>query len=244
MKQDFSEILREHLFEERRKNPLANETTISKKMNIPPTTFNRLLNGYSKPSVNTILKLSRFIPELKKSLPKEVMNMFEVTLAGQSLQYIGHVLESLLSDKNLFLCWVLAFSKKGITEEEIKESFGQPGISALKTLEKENIISKDESGCYRVIEKNKSAIFSFRLIKAHLIFLAEQYNPDNSRNNYIHYWVESLSREGREKVMRAHQEFHRVIRKIMEDERNKGDLPVFSIACGDMLSGKSQEGGK
>ena len=64
MSEKVSEILREYLIEERQKNPAINETAISKKMDIPPTTFNRLLNVYSKKaSVNTIIKLSQFIPE-------------------------------------------------------------------------------------------------------------------------------------------------------------------------------------
>ncbi|MCZ0932158.1 MAG: hypothetical protein OXJ52_03285 [Oligoflexia bacterium] len=45
---------------EKQKNPYINEASISKKMDIPPTTFNRLVNGRSKPAVQTLLKLSRF----------------------------------------------------------------------------------------------------------------------------------------------------------------------------------------
>ena len=83
MSEKFSEILREYLVEERQKNPAINEIAISKKMGIPPTTFNRLLNGYSKKaSVNTIIKLSQFIPELKKTLPEEIVKLFEVYRSG------------------------------------------------------------------------------------------------------------------------------------------------------------------
>ena len=238
MSEKVSDILREYLVEERQKNPAVNETTISKKMDIPPSTFNRLLNGYSKPSVNTILKLSQFIPELKKAIPEEVMKVIEVTVERDTFEYAGQMLETLLSDKYLFLCWILAFSTKGITEEEIREDFGRQGLSALEMLEKKNILSKDAKGFYKVKEQNRYVTFSFRLIKAHLIFLVEQYKPDNSTKNHIHYWVQSLNETGRLKVIKAHQIFHREIRKIMDDEENQGDMPYFSMGCSDILSEK------
>jgi len=101
MSEKISEILREFLIEERQKNPAINETAISKKIGIPPTTFNRLLNGYSKKaSLSTIIKLIQFIPELKKNLPEEVVKVFEVTMEKKTSEYMGgQMLETLLYDK-------------------------------------------------------------------------------------------------------------------------------------------------
>ena len=93
------------------------------------------LNGYSKPSVNTALKLSQFIPELKKSLPEEVLQMLKTTMNEEDFKSMGKALATFLSEKHFFLCWILAFSNKGITEEEIEDQFGKQGIRALKTLE-------------------------------------------------------------------------------------------------------------
>ena len=235
MNKDFSEILRGYVLQQREKNPSVNEITISKKMNIPRSTFNRLMNGYSKPNTATILKLCHFIPELRKQLPPDVSKLLKVTLKRKDTEYIPYLLETLLYDKNNFLCWVLAFSKKGVRMDEVKESFGQQGASALKALEKNKIISKGEDGHYRVTEQKRDTILSFRLIKAHLMFLAEQYKPDHLDTNYIHYWVESLNEEGRKRVMKIHQEAHRKILQIMQNEDYKGDVPVFSIGCSDIL---------
>ena len=46
MNEKVAEILKDYLLQERKKNPSTNGTAISKKMDIPPTTFNRLLNGH------------------------------------------------------------------------------------------------------------------------------------------------------------------------------------------------------
>ena len=40
MNKEFSEILRDFVLEKKQKNPSVNETSLSKKMDIPPTTFN------------------------------------------------------------------------------------------------------------------------------------------------------------------------------------------------------------
>lgn len=243
MNEEFSEILRDYVLEEQQKNPSANGISISKKMNIPPTTFNRLLNGHSKPSANTLSKLLQYIPELKKSLPEEISRILKVTLERENKEYIEEALETVLSDKYAFLCWVPAFSKRGITEREIRDNFGRQGLTALKTLAEKNILSKDEDTAYKVTKKDKDTILSFRLIKTHFMFLSEQYRPDNVRDNYIHYWVQFVNEKGLKKLMRAHQEFHRTIGKIMDDRDNQGDMPAFSIACSDLLSqGDPKEG--
>ena len=206
-------------------------------MDIPPTTFNRLINGHSKPVVKILLKLNQFIPELKSLLPEELMKVFKVTLEKENFEYVGETLESLLSDKNIFLCWILAFSNKGITIEEIRDYLGQAGVRAFATLEENKIIAKNDKGYYKVKEKNKYAIFSFRLIKSHLLFLAKQYKSDNIKNNYICYEVESLNKEGKKELIQAHRDFHKKIQRIMSDEKNKGDEPAFSISCSDSLLG-------
>ena len=235
MDKGFSEILRDYVSEQRQKNPSVNETAISKKMDIPPTTFNRLVNGHSKPAVKTLLKLSQFIPELNSLLPEEVMKVFKVTMEREDSEYVGEPFETLLSDENIFLCWMLAFSNKGITVDEIRNHLGQAGVRALKTLEKNNIITKNDRDYYKVKEKNKYVIFSFRLIKAHLLFLAKQYKPDNIKSNYICYEVESLNKEGKQELIQAHRDFHKKTQRIMRDEKNKGDEPAFSISCIDSL---------
>ena len=237
MNEQFSEILRNYVKGERQKNPSANETALAKKMDIPTATFNRLINGHFNPNTKTILKLSQFIPAMKKLLPKDISQVLEISMK-RDFTPLEESLEALLYDKNVFLCWSMAFAQKGITEKEVKDSLGQQGVKALKTLEQNKIIEKNENLRYKVIEKNKDTILSFRLMKAHLMFLAEQYKPDNLDKNYIYYWVDSLNKEGWKKVMRIHQEAHKKVQKVMDSEEYKGDISGFSIGCSDMLSDK------
>ena len=236
MNEEFSKILRNYLTEEREKNPSANGTTVSKKMGIPIATFNRLLNGNSDPSLNTILKLSHFIPEFKELLPEKIATLLKVTLERKNTEYINQNLETLLYDRDLFLCWLLAFALKGVTLSKIKDCLGQKGVDAIKTLEKYQVVSKCDNERYKLTEASKDTIISFRLIKAHCVFLVEQYKPDGLNKNYIHYWADFLNEEGRREIMKIHQEAHRKIMKIMRDTNYKGNSLVFSTSCSDVLT--------
>lgn len=233
MNDKFSKILRNYLAEKREKTPSLNGTIISKRMGIPPATFNRLLNGNSEPSLNTMLKLSHFIPEIKELLSDKLTKLLKVTLEGKNTEYITQSLETLLYNKHIFFCWLLAFSPKGIPLSEIKSCLGRRGVDAIKTLEKHQIVSKHDNGHYKVTEENKDTITSFDLIKAHCAFLIDHYEPYGDLKNYIHYWANFLNEEGKRKVMQVHQEAHRKIMKIMKDTNYKGDTLIFSISCSD-----------
>ena len=132
---------------------------------------------------------------------------------------------------------MLAFLNKGIKADDIKDQFGKEGLKALGILEKQAVIVKDSKGYYKVRDKSRHAIFSFELIKSHFLFLAKKYNAENIRSNYISYEVESLNEEGKKELIETQREFHKRIQKIMNDEKNKGDEPVFSITCSDSLLG-------
>ena len=235
MKRALSDILRNYVLEQRQKNPTVNETSISKKINVPPTTFNRLLNGYSKPSLKTFSKLLKFIPELESVLPSDIFQIVNITLERKNRECMIDNLNSLLSNKDIFLCWVLSFSEKGTTEEEVKKNFGEQGLKALNVLLEKKIIVKTEDQHYKVIKKTQDMVLSFHLIQAHLMFLVEQYNPSKLKDNYIHYSVESLNEESHKELLEAHREFYKKVRKIMDSKENRGSRLAFSIACSDLL---------
>ena len=68
--------------------------------------------------------------------------------------------------------------------------------------------------------------------------MAEQYKPEDLNNNHIHYWVGSVNKEAKRKLLKVHREFYRTVRKIMDAENNKGDELIFSLACSDSLLAK------
>ena len=206
MNENVSDVLREFLIQQRKANPALNEAVLSKKMNIPPTTFNRLINGYSKPNMETMLKLSRFIPELKTSLSEELNEIINLpSEANKNTQlplselqsrlspeaasalkitiregkhYAGQDTEQILTDKNTFICWALAALGKGVSEENIKNRLGQAGTKALNRLIRAGILAKNPSGSCQLVNKKKNTILSLALLKKHAMFLVDEYKTD------------------------------------------------------------------
>lgn len=92
MNEKILEILREFLIEERQKNPAINETAISKKIDIPPTTFNRLLNGYYTPPVTPVTTWA----DLIKMSPDWVLGSVESGEVGEKFHQIPLSYHSLM----------------------------------------------------------------------------------------------------------------------------------------------------
>ena len=238
---------------------------MAKKIGIPSTTFNRLINGYSQPNLITLSKLIKNIPALKNCLPEQIKKAFEVTLSAtqEDLLPVGngtgfvkesagidkkvnyeksslewserkkYIYEEVLSDKDVFLCYMLAQSKEKITKEEVRDYFGQKGVKALNTLVEKKLLLKKENSYY--VNKDPHHEGSFRLLKKNVICLAKQYDPDDVRRSYIHGAVEGLNEKGMEQLLTAHRKFHKTVLSIMQNKDNKGDKPFFSIACSDFV---------
>ena len=235
--QKLSNLLQNYISKQTDENSLLSDSQISQKLNIPTPTFHRILNGRSKPSLETLIKLSKFIPEIKEFLPKE---LFEVILEKTKGEILGKRLEVLLLDADMFLIYVLAFSDKGITEDYIVKNFGSKKIEKLKTLEKEGFIKREGNGLsiYRVT-RDRQMTQSFELIKKHIKILNRFYKTQQPESNYAFYGIDRLNKKGVKELMKANKSYHKKVVDIMSDKENKGDISVFATGVSDLLFEKS-----
>lgn len=233
--QKLSDLIHNYVRKQTKQNKQLSENRVSEQLGIPAPTFNRILNGRSKPSVYTLIKLSKYIPEVKNFLPRE---MFEVVFEKTNGEMLGEKLEALLFDPDMFLIYALAFCDNGITEDFIIRHFGSEKISKLKVLEKEGfVVKKKEEDSDTVVYKagQKQITTSFKLIQKHIETLNKFYKSDKPENNYAFYGIDTLNKQGVLELMRANKEFHKKTAEIMNKKENKGDIPVFSTGISDML---------
>ncbi len=234
MEANISNVIREYMIKKREKSPHLNEAALSKQMKIPATTFNRLLNGHSRPNLVTTLKLLQFIPELRHHLPQEVAQMMEVTLSQKNSEFVESKWEDCLYDGHNFLCLALTICKKGTTKEEIKDLMGSQGVKALDLLERKNMVKQVRPGRYRSVMTDKNfSILSLPLIKNHIKTLIDQFNVSKEGSNYIHYQVDSLSPEGVEELKKMQKEMHQRVQQIAK--KHQGDIPVFALGSSAVL---------
>ena len=231
--QKLSDLLQDYILQQTEKNGRLSESRISQKLDIPAPTFNRLMNGRAQPSLKTLVKLSKFIPEVKNFLPEE---MFKVVLEKTNGEKLGERLEALISDSDMFLIYALAFSESGITEEFIIKNLGSQKIKKLRTLEEEGFIKREGNGRgrYKVTEK-RQLTESFALIKKHIDTLNGFYKSAEPDKNYAFYGVDRLNKKGVLELMQAGKDFHGKITDIMNKKENKGDIPVFTTGVSDIL---------
>ena len=230
--EQFSNILKDYVLERKKVNPKISESQIAQGLGISQTTFYRMLNYNTYPSVRNLLKLCKSVPKLKTLVTEE---MLEVTRESKTGKYMGKELENLLSKKHLFITYALALSSHGVTEEEILYCLGYEGIKALEILIKKSFVIKKDNNKYKATEMDKGIILSFEVLKKHIKVLADEYKPDNVANNYIFYKMESLNKEGRQELYKIYKKAHRKVQGLMEKEEYKGDTPMFAVGFVDML---------
>ncbi|MDE0151975.1 MAG: hypothetical protein OXK80_05730 [Bdellovibrionales bacterium] len=227
----FSEILRNYISEKQKINPTLSENQIANKIGISASTFHRMINCKAYPHFKTIIKLCETIPELKTFI---TYNITEVSDESKTSEYIGEELEDLMEDQNLFITYALAISHHGITEDEITYCIGYNGQKALRVLLDKGFVKK-EGDRYRATNQKKGIVLSFKVLKKHIVTLAERYKPDCKGNNYIFYKTESLNKAGIKELKKINKETHRKVQRLMEKEEYKGDTPMFSVGFCDMF---------
>ena len=228
---EFSEMLREYVSDRQKNRPHLTETDIASRIGVARTTFNRIINQQSQPSLKTLVHLYNTVPQVKSFVKKTVTSVNTESKHDP----IESDLEELLEDENLFIAYILAFSEHGVTSKELIVSMGKNGQKALQTLINKKLVRKENDNRYRAVDKKKGLVLSFPLIKKHITALMKHYKPDNIGSNYVHYHIESLNKTGLRKIREVQQELHKKVQKIMSKKEHLGDIPIFSIGVCDVI---------
>ena len=229
--ENISDILKDYVSQRKKVNPHISKSQIAQTLGISQPTLHRMLNYNAHPNVHNLLKLCKSVPKLKSLVTEKIL---EVTRESKTGKYMGEELESLISKKHLFIAYALALSSHGVTEEEIFYCLGHEGVKALEDLREENVVIKKDDNRYRATE-DKGIVLSFEVLKKHIKIWAEEYKPKNFENNYIFHQMETLNDEGRRELYQIYKDAHRKVQRLMEDEKYKGDIPMFAVGFVDML---------
>ena len=238
-----SDILREYILEKQKLNPSLSRAQLAQKVGIPESTFNRIVNSYTQPSLTNLSKLYQYIPQIQTFVKNCITKISE---RNPTSEYVGDEMESLLGNQYLFITYALAISHRGITEKEIMYCLGYSGKKALHILLEKRLIKKSDNNVYRATNEKKGMTLSFEVFKKHSMALIERYQIDNFGRNYIYYVTESLNEEGLKKLRAIYRETHRKVQKLMEKQENKGNIPVFAGGYCDMfcIEECNEKGGK
>lgn len=233
-------------------NPRLSVNALSKRSNVSEATLRRIVKDQIKtePCPDTVLEVliaitkEQKISELAKMFPGIIADKLKAAFGFQThtsnYQYVPE-LEQELNDEISYLVYKIAANTNGVSIEQIKSSFGIIGLERLeKLIEKKLIEFKD--GQYHAIYKSFSMsnqVF-IRNFKSVAQFINISKNRDLSQNLFYNL-SESISREAYQEVLKIQKQALKKISQIINDEKNKGDIPFFHLTAVDRFDHKASE---
>jgi len=222
-------------------NGLAMRSTVG------ATTLRRILSLEIKgdPSPHTVLNIASAVSKEKRL--SKLIHMFEGPV-GELLRdsFSAYVevsaphtfdvdLNEILRDRLNYFIYKLAANRNGVTENEVKDLYGQLGLEKLKKLREQGLI-KLEGVVYHASEKNFS--LDLEIAKEHLPELVKFYRPENLEAglNLFYTLSESVSLEGVKKIKEIQREAAKKVYEIMQAPEYSGNVPYFTVQLCEVLS--------
>lgn len=229
------------------KNENVSINALAMRMGIAETTLRRIRNGdlVRLPKNDNLLKIICYIyksfdlQEITKHLPPALKEFFmaEYLIVTGSEKNPVTILDREIVDSQItYLVLKLASNHSGVARTEILRMFGELGLKSAKHLQNSDILLEDSTGIFRTKIcafrlNDESFITNFKTVSEYIkIDREERVGP-----NLYYNLSESLSLEGLIKVHNIQKKAINEICEIMNDEKFKGELPVFTLAAIDTL---------
>jgi len=219
---------------------------LAMRMGIAETTLRRIRGGQSKrlPNSENLLKIVFYIYktkdlyEVREVLPpllkEHFTSLFLLTEASLN-NPVTEIDDSIIDNQITYLVLKLASNHSGVNKNEVLRLFGEIGLKSAETLIDSDILT-EEKGLF------KTKINTFRL--PHNSFIKNfksvsdfiKIDPEKTKGPNIYYNLsESLNLEGLTRVQAIQKKAVKEISDILNNDKFKGELPVFSLTAVDTL---------
>lgn len=242
----WSESIRECLDRFKQRYPRLSEGQIARKIGLPQSTLNRIVNDPAKPRLDTVIKivlntgngdkLSDVLNDYDNRLGDKIKNAIAAADRADNINVTPAEVEEILNDPDLFVAHLLCQSQNGITKGVLVGVLGTNGLEAVDKLIGHGLVERRNDRYFST--KVGHVVRSFDHIKRHLSTYAKFYKPSHvgRDRNYVHSHTDFLTKEAIAKLQEAHREFSSKVIDILDDKRNQGDLPVFSVGFMDTFT--------
>ena len=236
------------------KNKRISLNGLSKRCAVSEPTLRRIMNGRIKtlPMLSTIVDILCTLH--KADSLNELIEIYRGTELGDFLNNNFNVLSEsnfnyefsvelneALRDDVSYLIFKLAANRSGVTTEKIEKIFGHHGLEKLKHLNNLNLIN---------IEKNivKTVVEGFSLshdqfiphFKAVADFIKTEQSQVQKKNLFYNF-SESVNEQSLKEILSIQKSALKKITKVLNEEQNAGDYPVFVLSAIDTLATEDEE---
>ena len=232
------------------KYPNYSSTQIAKEIGMTQSTFSRIENGQTNPSLNSISKLLASLgkahqltdaikisnPQLAETIKQNFSHNIDTPImGGEYAKYFSHH-----EYRKILL---LALTRSGTTRDEIADQYGKNGIQILSELLKAQILNEVRG----IIKANEDKVsFDQEILQDSLInCIKDNYNADTfgQNKNWLSFQTESVNKEKamsaiNEKLKKAYQE---IKEEILYSPEYYGNDKVFVGMVADSLLKESPD---
>lgn len=240
--QELSHILNSYL--EQREHLSLN--SLAQNMSIPETSLRRIKHGDLKrmPKNETVLKLLSYIFKTEdlytirenlnpQGLGEYLTNEFFLSDSAQKLNI--KLIDESVADQTTYLVFKLASNSCGTNKSEIQRLFGELGLKALESLERDSLVSIDGDKVHSLLDSFKvSNDYFIRNFKAVSEFINTDCNSDIP--NLFYNLSESVNEKAAEKIHSIQSRALRDISSVLNNDDSRGEIPLFILSAVDTLS--------
>ena len=213
-------------------HPTRNLSTLSRKCDIPYSTFRRIAQGECEPNfaqLFAILAVTMPTNELRdflKSNYKKTYETFGALFKAESTlsnpKYTEHLRNPLKSE-----IFAIASVRIGTTKERIEKLFGERGMQALQELIESEILNCDTSG--KITFKNTYYSMNVEQILLEFSHRTSQFQNDllGTKAARISMLTESVSKAALEELHEWTNEYIKKVYALFEDPESEGPHPVY-----------------
>lgn len=224
---------------------------LSKRCQVSEPTLRRIMSGKVKtaPTLTTVVDILSTItkenrlPELIKLYPGVIGKTLEEgfsLLQDEDTPYeFSSELNETLRDEQRYLIFKLAANSSGVRRTRVREMFGLMGEQKLddliaRDLVYEKLVDQERVAFTRV----EGFSLSHDLFVSHFKACADYIDTaphTGAKNNLYYNFSESINETGRREILNIQRAALKKMMAILNDEKYRGDLPVFILSAIDTL---------
>jgi hypothetical protein len=220
--------------------PQVSLNALASRSGVPVSTLRRISLGQQKSDIapHTVLNLTSYL--LKEKNLVELLHKLDPVIGEFLEKHFGNFifasenrvydvdLNSYLKDQQRYFIYKLAANHNGTTRFEIIELFGRIGETKVAEMMELGLIVEAEG---RLHARDKDFSLDLRVAASHLPELTRFYKPEalGQGLNLFYSMSESLTKEAIVEIKNIQREAANRIAAIMDEEKNKGDIPYFTV---------------
>lgn len=222
------------------KFPQVSLNALATRSNIAVSTLRRISLGQQKGEIapHTVLNITSYL--LKEKNLSNLIEKVDPIIRDYLQRHFGHFifsgekkvydidLNTYLKDQYSYFIYKLAANYCGTTMMEVMELFGRHGELKVKEMIEMGLLI--ESGL-EIHAKDKDFSLDLKVASSHLPELVRFYKAENLGMglNLLYSMSESISQTAIIEIKNIQREAATKIAAVMDDQKNKGDIPYFTV---------------